>query len=283
MKELFGIPMDTLAAVLAVLVAIVAGSLGVLALRHRVLLKLGVRNLGRRRARSALIVVGLMLGTTIIAAALATGDTMSHTIRATATRQFGETEEIVAAKGAADDIAGELGSRDGHRLLPAEHGREGPARPRRASTSPTASRARSSRTSRSRPRSSARPSRASRSTRRIRRAWARSRRSAACGGGTVTLDELRRGEAYLNKKAADALHVRAGDPMLVYVGAKPVRMRIRDVVRFNGAMTADTALLLPLREAQRLYGKPGLVKGIASRTEAAVTRPSRARTRSSAH
>src|SRR4029453_14962603 len=40
LKELFGIPMDTLAAVLAVLVAVVAGSLGALALRHRVLLKL---------------------------------------------------------------------------------------------------------------------------------------------------------------------------------------------------------------------------------------------------
>src|SRR5580765_7366370 len=113
MKELFGIPMDTLAAVLAVLVAIVAGSLGALALRHRVLLKLGVRNLGRRRARSALIVVGLMLGTTIIAAALATGDTMSHTIRATATSQIGETDEIVSARGAAEDIPGELGQATG--------------------------------------------------------------------------------------------------------------------------------------------------------------------------
>jgi hypothetical protein len=118
MKELFGIPMDTLAAVLAVLVAIVVGSLGALALRHRVLLKLGIRNLGRRRARSALIVVGLMLGTTIIAAALATGDTMSHTIRATATRQYGDTEEVVAAKGAADDIAGELGAATGTGYFP---------------------------------------------------------------------------------------------------------------------------------------------------------------------
>src|SRR6188472_3890712 len=101
MKELFGIPMDTLAVVLAVLIAAIAGALGILALRNRVLLKLGVRNLGRRRARSALIVVGLMLGTTIIASALATGDTMSHSIRATATRQLGATDEIVAARGAA--------------------------------------------------------------------------------------------------------------------------------------------------------------------------------------
>ena len=52
-----------------------------LALRNPVLVRLGVRNFGRRRGRTALIVLGLMLGTTIIAAALVTGDTMSHTIR----------------------------------------------------------------------------------------------------------------------------------------------------------------------------------------------------------
>jgi len=61
-KELFGIPMESLAIVLAALLAAAVGSLVVLALRNRVLLKLGVRNLGRRRARTALIVVGLMLG-----------------------------------------------------------------------------------------------------------------------------------------------------------------------------------------------------------------------------
>src|SRR5438046_3195388 len=115
---MFGIPMDTLAMVLAILIAAVAGSLGVLVLRNRVLLKLGVRNLGRRRARSALIVAGLMLGTTIIASALATGDTMNHSIRATATRQLGQTDEIVAARGAADDISGELGSATGTGYFP---------------------------------------------------------------------------------------------------------------------------------------------------------------------
>ena len=51
MNELFGIPIDTLLIVLAALLIMVAGALGVLALRHRVLLKLGVRNVGRRRSR----------------------------------------------------------------------------------------------------------------------------------------------------------------------------------------------------------------------------------------
>ena len=52
-----------------------------LAVRNPILVKLGFRNASRRRGRSALIVVGLMLGTTIVAAALTTGDTMSHSIR----------------------------------------------------------------------------------------------------------------------------------------------------------------------------------------------------------
>ena len=51
-----------------------------------------------RRGRTALIVVGLMLGTTIVATALTTGDTMSHTIRGTAVRTLGQTDELVSAK-----------------------------------------------------------------------------------------------------------------------------------------------------------------------------------------
>src|SRR5580765_2043656 len=119
MNELFGIPMDTLVIVLALALATVGGAVGVLAVRNRVLLKLGVRNVRRRRARSALIVIGLMLGTTIIAAALATGDTMSHTIRATAVQALGGTDEVVAANGAVSDIPGELGQASGVGYFPA--------------------------------------------------------------------------------------------------------------------------------------------------------------------
>ncbi len=76
-------------------------------------MKLAVRSVRRRRGRSALIVVGLMLGTTIIAAALTTGDTMSHTIRATTVATLGATDETIAPKGAADDIPGALGAAAG--------------------------------------------------------------------------------------------------------------------------------------------------------------------------
>ena len=118
MKEVFGIPVDTL---LTILLVGFAGSLcvlGALALRNRILVKLALRSVGRRRGRSALIVVGLMLGTTIIAAALTTGDTMSHTIRTTAVSALGATDETIAPKGAVDDIPGALGAASGTRWIP---------------------------------------------------------------------------------------------------------------------------------------------------------------------
>src|SRR5687768_16158219 len=118
MKEVFGIPVDTLLVILLVALGISLCALGALAIRNRILVKLAVRSVGRRRGRSALIVVGLMLGTTIIAAALTTGDTMSHTIKSTAVSTLGATDETIAPKGAADDIPGALGAASGMQWIP---------------------------------------------------------------------------------------------------------------------------------------------------------------------
>jgi putative ABC transport system permease protein len=261
MNELFGIPMETLLVVLAALTAMAAGSLGLLAFRNRVLLKLGVRNVGRRRARSALIVVGLMLGTAIIAAALATGDTMNHTIRSTAVRALGETDEVVSARGAVEDIPGELGQASGtgyfsertvdrvSSILAASNLADGVAGGIRKDVAVQAPIQRQTEPSVSL--FAPDPSRM--------RGFAPIRNVE---GGEVTLAALPRGEVYLNAKAAGRLHLRAGDPLVVYVGARPVRMRIRAIVHFDGAGTADSALLLPLGEAQRLLAKPGLIEGI---------------------
>src|SRR5919108_282014 len=58
MKEVFGIPVDSLLVGLLVALALALGALAVLGLRNPVLVKLAVRSVGRRRGRSALIVVG---------------------------------------------------------------------------------------------------------------------------------------------------------------------------------------------------------------------------------
>src|ERR1044072_7509587 len=113
MTKIFGIPAGGRAADLLLLLAFALAGMVALALRNRVSLRLGLRNLRRRRGRTVLIVTGLMLGTTIIAAALATGDTMSHTIRASATTALGRTDEVVAPKGIEDALASQNGGTGG--------------------------------------------------------------------------------------------------------------------------------------------------------------------------
>ena len=100
MGRMFGVPVDSLAVFLSLSVGLSIAVLVVLALRNRVFFRLGVRNANRRRGRSLLIVVGLMLATTIIASALGTGDTMGRTVRFTVLRSLGTQDEWVAVKSA---------------------------------------------------------------------------------------------------------------------------------------------------------------------------------------
>ena len=98
-QRLFGIPMGDLAVGLSIALGLAIGIVAACALRNRFLLRLGLRNLTRRPGRAALIVVGLMLGTTIIASALVTGDTMNRTVRASVIESLGRTDELVSVRG----------------------------------------------------------------------------------------------------------------------------------------------------------------------------------------
>jgi putative ABC transport system permease protein len=259
MKEVFGVPVDTMLVVLATALGVAGGVLAVLAARNRVLFKLAVRNVGRRPARSALIVVGLMLGTAIIAAALATGDTMNHTVRATAVHALGETDETLGPRGAVDDIPGALGSATGMGWIDdsaVEYVEETVLRTdlvdgvMGAIVEGVAVQAPAQRQSE--------PS--------VVLFAADAQRMSGFSpivgseGRAISLDALRDGEVYLNRKAADELRVAAGDRVVVYAGDSRRAARVLDVVRFDGAGTADAALLMPLAEAQDLFGQPRKIR-----------------------
>jgi putative ABC transport system permease protein len=260
MKQLFGIPTGTLLVVLAIGLGAALAVVALLAARHPVLLRLGARNVSRRGARTALIVVGLMLGTAIIAAALTTGDTMSHTIRADAIRSLGNTDEMVSARGAKVEVGSELGSATGTRYFD----RGAVARVDRAlagsqlvdGVTPAiieAAAVQDPARRRNEPRVTlfaADP--------------ARMRGFGAIVGtrGAVTLAGLRPGELYLNEHAARELHARVGDRVIVFTGRRPASMRVRDIVRYDGGGTSDSGALLPLGAAQQLLGHPGAVQHI---------------------
>ncbi|MEZ0284675.1 MAG: ABC transporter permease, partial [Thermoleophilia bacterium] len=261
MNEVFGVPAGTLAVVLLVALAAALAALAVLAARNRVLVRLGVRNAGRRRARSALIVLGLMLGTTIIAASLATGDTMSHTIRGTAIEALGRTDEVVAVPGSSGATGTELGSASGRTYFPQRV--DGRVRGALAGSGLTdgvtaailedvAAQAPARR--RNEPRVTmlgADPS-----------SMAGFGEIRAVSGGTVTLAELGAREAYVNTEAADALGVAAGDRIVVLAGGRPSPLVVRDVVSYDGGGTAESGLLTRLRTAQAIVDAPGRVNRV---------------------
>jgi putative ABC transport system permease protein len=260
MQKLFGIPVDTLLVILAAALALALGVIAILALRHPVLVRVGLRNVGRRRGRTALIVVGLMLGTTIVATALTTGDTMSHTIRATAVRTLGQTDELVSAKGAEISLGTGLGAATGVEyfdegivqeidaalagtdladgVTPAVIEQIAVQAPEQRQTEP-----------------------------RVTLFAADPARMEGFGAiegsaGEVTLADLARSEAFLNAEAAEELGVRTGDRILIFAGGPGLRVVVKDVVAYEGAGTDGAALFLPLAEAQLLLGRPGQVRHV---------------------
>ena len=102
MEELFGIPMIQIMVVMVALLLLCLAIVAFIAWRRPVIFKLGVRNIPRRKAQTALIVIGLMLSTLIIAAALGTGDTLNRSVSTSVYDTLGPVDELVVASSDGD-------------------------------------------------------------------------------------------------------------------------------------------------------------------------------------
>ena len=264
MTKLFGMPVNTLAAALTITLMAVLGVAAGLAVRNRVLVRLGVRNIRRRPARSALIVVGSMLGTAIIAAALVTGDSMSQTIRSSATAALGRTDEVIAARGSSEfdvgaitaDAARATGSRYFPRAYADRIAEAVRASGRVAGVAPVIIED-----------VAVQDVTARQNEPRVTLFAADPARIAAfgpmrSGGANVSLAKLRPGEIYLNAKAAHKLDAHAGDTLRILAGTALTTARVRAVVHYQGGGTDQAGMLVGLGAAQRLLGRPGQVKAI---------------------
>lgn len=258
MEKLFGIPIDPL---LVGLVATLGAALllvAILALRNRVFFKLGLRNAGRRRGRTTLIVFGLMLGTAIVSAALSTGDSMSNTIRSTVIDSLGETDELVSVEGAeAQGFAG-VGYFDEELFAPVnDAARADPlvdgVAP--AIIEPVAVQNRTTRQNEPRVTLFASESELLDGFGEIREV----------GAGSVSLGELGPGEAYLNADVAEELSASPGDELRVLAGDRSETYTLRSIVEYDGSAGASEknfSVLLPLSAAQDLLGKEGHIKHV---------------------
>ncbi len=95
METFFGIPTTWLAAGSVAVLATVLAALHGVARRRPVLLSLALRQVPRRPAQTALIVVGLMISTTLITASLATGDTLTYSLRSAAVAEIGRLDVVI--------------------------------------------------------------------------------------------------------------------------------------------------------------------------------------------
>jgi len=95
MDELFGLSMDYIMLGLLVGLLISLSTVAYVVLRNRIMFKMGVRNIPRRMAQTVLIVIGLMLSTLIISAALTTGDTVDRSMTNWVYELAGHLDEIV--------------------------------------------------------------------------------------------------------------------------------------------------------------------------------------------
>src|SRR5918995_684376 len=245
MDELFGIPMESLAVGIVVALALVVSAVGALAVRNRIFFKLGIRNVTRRRARTALIVLGL-------------------TIRTAAITSLGQTDELVSVRGAEVDTEVEVGGTTGieyfsedvfpeieyELLLGHEDLIDGVAP---AIVEPLAVQSVTTRQSEPRVTLFA-------SSQAHLGAFGEIRRHS--GGEPQYLNDLRRGEVFLNADAAEELQAEPGHELRLYAEGDALPVSVREVVDYQGAGTDGAALLLPLDAAQRLLDRVGEIKHV---------------------
>jgi putative ABC transport system permease protein len=257
MQTVFGIRAGTLATGLAIALTVVIAVVATLALRNRVFLKLGVRNVRRGRGRTVLIVVGLMLGTAIIASALGTGDTMSRTVRASVTESLGQTDELISVQGSdTEDLFADQATDVEYfneslvpgviEQIPALASIDGVAP---AIIEPIAVQDRTSRQNEPRVTLFAADP------------------TALSGFDPITVDrrevslaDLGPGQVYVNEKAVEELGAKRGDSLVVLAGSSLTEVGVAGIVHARGTGTTGSAVLMPLAAAQELLGRPGEVK-----------------------
>ena len=99
MQKVFGLPATELAIGMTGLLIIIFLIISIGSARRFILVKMGARNIPRRKGQSLLIVIGLMLSSAIIATSLGIGDTVRHSVRSVALDFLGPTDEIIKGPG----------------------------------------------------------------------------------------------------------------------------------------------------------------------------------------
>ncbi|HVL26393.1 MAG TPA: FtsX-like permease family protein [Thermomicrobiales bacterium] len=261
MHEIFGLPMSTIMVVLLAVLTLFLFAVALIAWRRPVLFKLGVRNIPRRRAQSTLIVVGLMLSTLIISAALGVGDTLEYSATSDVYRQLGHVDELVVKSRTVDAgvqsaltetidadtlglvesaVAGD-DSVDG--VMPLLDVRVPVINETAGQVEPSV----------------------------ILTGIDPARLDAfgglkAANGGTVDLGAVGDGQVVISEKAAEALDAKVGDALTIYHANTPVTLTVADIAANStlaGQRETAISMVMPLDRLQALTEQEGTLTAVA--------------------
>ncbi len=292
MDELFGLSMNYIMIGLLVGLAISLASVAYVVLRNRIMFKMGVRNIPRRMAQTVLIVIGLMLSTLIISAALTTGDTVDRSVTNWVYELTGHLDEIVqfdvekTGDGTAEPFVPESTVAELEAALGNDPDIDGIApalfepvpviNPRTGLSTPSAFL-----TGTDPERLDGFPD------------------IISLDGKVLDLRDLGSDEIYLNESGQEELDAQVGDTLQVFVAGKPSLFRVADIVKdkyITGAITTEEGqsqdgMVTRLDVAQRLFDREGeidfigisnrggvrdgmaLSDTVAAKVEAALTNP----------
>ena len=257
MEELFGLSMDIIMYVLlAAFLPVIAG-VAVMAWRNRVMLKLGLRNIPRRKSQTALIIVGIMISTLIMAAAFGTGDSITFSIRKNAIDALGTIDEIiVSARADESDTIGSfnyfpLQRYEQLKVELADFERIDGLAPGIGEFAPTIN----NRTQ------------LSEGQMQITGVDPNSLegfgRFNLTGGQEIRLENLGPKDAFINQEAADELDAVVGDELVTFVAGSSVAFTVQGVVDSGGLAGQGSTLLVRLDRAQEMFGRDGMINSMA--------------------
>ena len=254
-EKVFGLPASILAN--SMIIILVAISLIIMfgAFRRFILVKMGTRNIPRRKGQSALIVIGLMLSSIIIATSLGIGDTIRYSIRTVVLDSLGTADEIIIGPGKQQrgveyfdysefedveklastnpDIDGVLPFIEVN--LPAENENAGLAE-------------------------------STVEVRGLDEDYSNTFGSLKnIDGVDLSINSLKPNQVYINELTSSDLKLKKGDSIGIYPDLEKVEFEVLDIVKRGGLAGASTnpSILFELEDLQKLLSKESLITNIA--------------------
>jgi putative ABC transport system permease protein len=253
MGKLFGIPIDQLTIILLALFVLCAAIAGFFAVRNWVLFKIAIRNIPRRRAQTALIVLGLMLAALLFSASLTTGDTLANSVRLSTLKEIGQVDVTVQAE--AQEATGRLAYFDQLYFekvgdsLKGDPEVDGVA-PLVKEVAPVVA-------------LNSRQSEPQVDILGYEGEWMSGFDRLVDGqGNTLSLQPLTAGQVYISSELADKIDVQQEDTILLYLGLQPAQVTVVGIYADGAKPAQDLSVVMQLSNLQTLLGNEGKINTI---------------------